>query len=269
MEWLGLLFNTRDMTLSIPHDKLAEIHTTLLEWSTRKVAHKQQLQSLLGSLFHVAQCVAPARLFLNRMLSTLRSCPLQGSVLLTDDFRKDLSWFTKFMTGSNGVYLLDKKLEKPVIIKVDSCLTGGGGWCRDQAYSKVYSPALQAQQLPICALECMNALAAFRQWAPSLNNRHVQLQSDSATAVAVLQAGRGRDPFLQAAAREFWLLAARHSIELRVVHISGSELLSSVDALSRSHTHSSFKQVADSFLNTQGVKLINISDKQFLPPLNW
>ena len=54
MVWLGLLFNTKDMTLSIPPDKLADIHTTLLEWSTRKVAHRQQLQSLLGSLFHVA-----------------------------------------------------------------------------------------------------------------------------------------------------------------------------------------------------------------------
>jgi hypothetical protein len=91
--WLGLLFNTVDMTVSIPPEKLSDIIHHLYAWHSKLSAHRQQLQSLLGKLFHVSQCVLPARKFLNRMLATLRKCPQVGRVLLDDDFRKDVRWF--------------------------------------------------------------------------------------------------------------------------------------------------------------------------------
>ena len=269
MVWLGLLFDTINMTVSIPQGKLDDITATLQDWQQRATAHKTQLQSLLGSLFHIAQCVPPARLFLNRMLATLRECPQVGRVVLGDDFRKDMAWFQKYMAVTNGVYLLDQDFGTPVIIQVDSCQTGAGGICDKQAYHVQYSEELLKRGLDICHLECLNALAAVRLWGPVLKHRNIQLQSDSATAVAVLQAGRGRDPLLQAAARELWLLSARHQFHLSVTHVPGEQLLTTADALSRFHLGPQFRNLVDTLIEHHGVTIMDTQPAMFKPPLDW
>jgi hypothetical protein len=90
-------------------------------------------------------------------------------------------------------------------------------------------------------MECLNCLVALRTWAHTLKGQAVLLQCDSAIAVATLQHGRGRDLTLQAIAREIWLLAATHSIDLQVEHIAGELLTQSADALSRWHKGPSFE----------------------------
>ena len=54
-----------------------------------------------------------------------------------------------------------------------------------------------------------------------------------ATSVSILQAGIGRYGFIQACARELWLLTAQHGTTLMVEHITGEQLAGTGDALSR------------------------------------
>ena len=54
---------------------------------------------LLGKLFHMAQCCQPTRLFLNRMLAMLRQCPVVG-----EEFKKDITWFCKYLAGTNTIF---------------------------------------------------------------------------------------------------------------------------------------------------------------------
>jgi hypothetical protein len=75
MTCLRVEFNTLDMTMSIPPQKLQDTLQLVLDWSHRKTASPTQLKSILGKLFHIAQCCKPARLFLSHMLATLRACP--------------------------------------------------------------------------------------------------------------------------------------------------------------------------------------------------
>jgi hypothetical protein len=271
MVWLGLLFDTINMTISIPKDKIVEVLDLLQAWRVKTSATRKQLQSILGKLFHVGQCIAPARKFVNRMLTTMRACPVHGRIILDDDFKKDLQWFVHFMPSTNGVYLLDQTWREPVSVVVDSCLTGAGAACIDikQAYQFVYPLDLLQRKLSICQLECLNALAAIRLWAPQFVGRCVELKSDSAAAVAVLQAGRGRDQLLQAAARELWLISALNHLNVRVTHVPGASLLSSADALSRAHTHVSFKLLADQFCVDNNIVCTNLVADKFQLPLNW
>jgi hypothetical protein len=269
MIWLGLQFNTVDMTVAIPEVKLREIHLLLSQWLSKSKAHKTQLQSLLGRLFHVAQCVRPARLFLNRMLATLRRCPQLGFVTLDQDFKKDIIWFVKHMRDTNGIYLLDQNFGDPIIIQVDSCETGAGALCQSRAYNYVYKQVLLREQLGICQLECLNALAAIRHWGHLFNKRHVCVQSDNAASVVVLQAGRGRDQVLQAVAREMWLLSVQFQCHVTFEHVSGVSLLPTADALSRMHTASSFKALVDILIQDRNVTLEFVSDDRFLLPVDW
>ena len=62
------------------------------------------------------------------------------------------------------------------------------------------------------------ALKVFcRQWA----KKRVLVHCDNQAVVCVLQLGKANDPFLEAYARNVWLWAATHDIELTYVHAMG------------------------------------------------
>ena len=125
---------------------------------------------------------------------------------------------------------------------VDSCLTGAGGLLDQQAYALQYPPAIMDKQHPICHLEALNCVLALKLWGPQLAGKKVSLHCDSATAVDVLQAGRGRDHYIQHCAREVWLLTARLDIDLSMQHVSGEQLRDSANALSRRHLGAPYQQ---------------------------
>ena len=67
MVWLGILFDTLTLTMSIPEDKLEQILNDLKWWNGQTHATRKQMQSLIGSLQFVAKVSPPVRLFINRM----------------------------------------------------------------------------------------------------------------------------------------------------------------------------------------------------------
>jgi hypothetical protein len=166
--------------------------------------------------------------------------------------------------------MLKQQSPPACVIVADSCISAGGAACPvvKQAYSFVY-PRHVSQDLEICHLECLNVLADFRLWAPLLKDKNVELRSDSATAVAVLQEGRGRDQCLQGAAREIWLLATINEIDIKSVHVSGESLFSSVDALSRQHLSQSFKELAHKYCQSLHLEIVLPPSTVFSAPLDW
>ena len=75
--------------------------------------------------------------------------------------------------------------------------------------------------LNIAHLEMVNILVALkvfcRQWA----KKWVLVHCDNEAVVCVLQLGKAKDPFLGACARNVWLWAATHDIELIYVNVMG------------------------------------------------
>ena len=63
----------------------------------------------------------------------------------------------------------------------------------------------------------------------------VHRQSDSNVAMAIFQADRGRDPFIQVCAHEIWLECAHQEMTLGVSHTHREALEGSVDSLSCWH----------------------------------
>ena len=80
---LGVLIDTVKGTISIPPDKLQDVTSTVLQWLSRDVASKRDLQSILGLLLYVHKCIKPARIFLNRMFDLLRFAHSRQKVTLT------------------------------------------------------------------------------------------------------------------------------------------------------------------------------------------
>ena len=57
MIFVRISFDTKNLTISIDGQRLAEISQLVLDWLTKQVCNKKDLQSLLGKLNFVSQCV--------------------------------------------------------------------------------------------------------------------------------------------------------------------------------------------------------------------
>ena len=70
---LGVIINTVDSTLSVPDEKLQEVVLKFeAVYMSRHITLKQ-LQFVIGSLMFIHKCVKPTRIFISRLLDTLRS----------------------------------------------------------------------------------------------------------------------------------------------------------------------------------------------------
>ena len=238
MRWIGLDFDTDLMQIRIPEDKLQSMLHITRAWLHKKKATKAQLQSLLGKYFHVGQCVRPARLFLARMLETLRQAPDTGHATLCNEFRKDLRWFSHYLSTTNGIYIIQPGVHT-VEIELDSCLTGCGAICGTQFYAQEYPQSIQAHNHHISRLELLNIVVACRTWAPEYVGARFLVRCDNTAAVFVIRSARGRDPYMLQCARALFLVTARHQVQIDACHKPGAQM-QLPDALSRLHLNPGF-----------------------------
>ena len=90
MVFLGILFNTVAMTMSIPQQKLSELLQLILHISHANHITRHSQQSLLGLISYVTACVCLARIFMAALLNGLRGLPCHATLSITDDIRADL-----------------------------------------------------------------------------------------------------------------------------------------------------------------------------------
>lgn len=107
---LGINVNVETGIISIPEEKLGEIVDICASWGHKSKTHRRALQSLVGSLLYIHKCVKPARLFVNRILATLREAPNEGFIELSPAFHRDIAWFNSFLPSFNGQIYFNKHL---------------------------------------------------------------------------------------------------------------------------------------------------------------
>ena len=222
---LGVLVNTIDGTVSVPSDRMVEIVTLVNEWQGKKKSSKVELQSLIGKLQYVTKCVLQSRVFLNRLLETLRSMKEKKSIKLSASFQKDLKWWAMFIEKYNGVSFIPASIwtEPDVTFATDSCLVGCGGFCDGEYFHASFPDSIKQQQLPIHCLEMLTVLIGVRIWGSRLEGQKVQIFCDNEPAVHVINSGRTKDSFMGSCIRELWLEVSKFGFQLRAVHLPGEE----------------------------------------------
>ena len=105
--------------------------------------------------------------------------------------------------------------------------------CQGEAYHTECPQQVFSQSHPICHFEALNVIVAIKMWAQKYKGKLFNLFCDSATAVAIFQASRGRYTFLQSCARKVWLNCDIWDLTLCVAHVNSEEIKSSTDALSQ------------------------------------
>lgn len=238
MQWLGYNINSQLMYIAIPPDRLQQVLHECQEWLTKERATHTSIQSLVGKLVHLANCVRHARKFTSRILATLRSMNDSGKdwTTLGQEFKLDIQWFLAYSETANGVSPLTPAKEI-IYIECDSSLEGGGGNSLTHYYKWKY-PRTHTDKYPsIHMLEAVNLLIAYRTLCPTSGTagKCVIIATDNLASHFALLTGRTRDSVLGVCARELWLEAARKDHDIEIIHKEGTAI-PLADALSRFYT---------------------------------
>lgn len=233
VEWLGYLIDTHAMTVAIPPKKLQEVVQECEKWINRSRVTKSMIQSLLGKLAHISNCVQHGRKFLSRILSTLRAMEKRTWTTIDSEFIKDVKWFLTYAETANGITLYNPAT--PIlVIECDSSLTGGGGNSPTHCYTWTYTKKYMKEYPVIHQLEAINIIVAYRTLAHLRDSRQTQILilTDNISSSWALMSGRTKDTILAACARELWLEAAKNGDTIQIEHRPGVEI-PLADALSR------------------------------------
>ena len=263
MTWLGIHFDTVAMTMSIPTVKIQECLTITHSWTSKTHVTHAQLKSLLGKLFHISQCSPTLRLFVNRLLDTLRSSPKDNkSIALDNEAQADITWINQFLSHYNGVQLIHSAPSVGIPVVLDSCLTGAGGHFGKLAFHTPYPPHITDKKLHITQLEMINVMAAVRLWAHLWSGHSLLILCDNAATVSVLQTGRGRDRILLHCARIIWHYSTAYDFRITVEHIPGTDN-NLADSLSRYHTHPTHKETVDKLVVNHQLHICSVDSSIF------
>jgi hypothetical protein len=213
IHFIGYLIDTVQMIVSIDPIKIQEIIQLLTAWKSKTTATKHQLQQILGKLHYVSRCCPPARLFVGRMLFTLRMASDKGHVRIGTSFQADITWFLTFLPQYNGVHLINPPKKHCAI----TCQI------HDQKAVTSYLENVYSFDIPAkhhySTLQCRVLWTIFicaKLWASKWSHTHVIIHSPSTKAATVINTGASRHDNEMQLARNIWLLSSVHEFTINV-----------------------------------------------------
>ena len=243
MVFLGILFNSVDMTMSVTTDRLTELLSRCQSLLDSSVVCRRDLQSLLGVMAFVTACVRPARIFMSSLLNTLRAHSSSRLCSLTPENKSDLRWWCHFVPSYNGVSLIKTApwIHDSLSFSTDACGSGAGGYFNGEFFHTPFPhPIMLLYGHDINILELLTIMVALKLWGTALHSQRVIISCDNENSVFALNSGRSRTPGMQRCLREIWFLSAVFDFEIRADHVLGvSNAIA--DHLSRWHLSPSHK----------------------------
>ena len=103
MEFLGNTVDTIKKTIEVSETRKIELLELCEKCKNLRFFTKRQLQSLIGKLSFVTNCVRPGRIFISRLLQVLRECSEQEKHEVTQEIKQDLRWWQNYLPSFNGV----------------------------------------------------------------------------------------------------------------------------------------------------------------------
>jgi hypothetical protein len=213
--WIGVVYDTIDMTMCIPPSVISETLNLVSTWLIKDSATRHELQILLGKLFHAGKCCHAARLFVARMLATLRSTSPTGAVTLTSSFRADLRWWSTMLPVYNGRLLI--QLQRPIHHLYLYSNSIQFTVCTPSNTTTALFPQGVATNNSGSHGDCFAVLWALNLWGIQWSEGELQICCDNPNNLQVLVHGRSRDEAVLGIARDIWLVTARWDIRLTPV----------------------------------------------------
>ena len=75
-------------------------------WANKAVAHRKEVESLIGKLQFMAKCIKAGRIFLGRLIQWIRGMNRTDRYRIPREARKDIIWWTRCAEQYNGISLI-------------------------------------------------------------------------------------------------------------------------------------------------------------------
>ena len=249
LTFLGVVIDSVSRELSLPLDKLQELHSLLQIWHNKKKATKRELQHLVGKLNWAARIVRGGRTFLRHIIDL--SCSLKRKhhhKRITSSAHADIAWWLQFISIFNGTVHFLHEVPVPAAIGTsDACTAGGGAVLQNDWFYvnwQVDLPSIAMQHINVKEL-CTIVIGA-RRWANLWANKHIVIFSDNSCSVHAIKKGTVRNTMAMTLLREFFWLSAVHNFHLSARFIAGKDNIIS-DFVSRLDEHPDWYDVLSSF----------------------
>lgn len=257
--FLGVVLDLQEMTFELPLDKLTAFRRRIKK--LLKKARKQRplslkdLQSIVGTLISVNDCIWAARIHINSLIELLRQAleTDDGLVPFSDQATEDLQWWMDNLETWNG-----RSMHQPVvdeILETDASDSGFG------AVRKVPGQAMEVAHR-VLELEdkrhnnMKELLAAefglvhfTKKWNWTLKT--ILIKTDNMTTMAYINRMGGKIPNLCRIAERLHSFAVEHKLTVKAEWIAGVD---NVDADKASRFQEDYKE---SQLNPEIFEVVN------------
>ena len=237
---LGYLWNTTDMSISLPPEKLGNIKM-LSRKCLKSPSSLRTLATLLGLLVNSSNgfSFAPLhyRCFQLCFVKGLSYCSDWDEIWpLSESASKDLIWWSDCaLSDIQPVYF--NAISPDITIFTDACLSGwGSSLSTGDITSGQWSSIESLEHINFLELKAIHL--TILEFLPILSNKCIKIRSDNSTAVYYInKIGGTRSKKLCFLALEIWKLFQENNIKCHASHISGIDN-SAADFFSRySHCH--------------------------------
>ena len=234
MEFLGNTVDTVKMTLEVSPDRCKELLNLLKEWKTRRNYSKKQIQSLIGKLSFVTNCVRPGRIFLSRLIQAMTDCPEKGTVVVNEEIINDIDWWLGYLPSFSGVSILwlEDSLKIDELLASDASLIGGGATHGKEYFHFKFPGWILEETDNIAQREIYTIVVAIKLWGSRLAGKVVRFKTDNMISKFAINNGRSKDSFILMCLREITWILAKYEILLRCTYVN-TKLNTVPDSLSR------------------------------------
>jgi hypothetical protein len=252
LTYLGIEIDSIAMEARLDAARLATTKEMLSAWSEQSRCSHRDLLSLIGTLSFVAKVVRPGRIFLRRMINLATATEHCKLVKLSDDFKRDLQWWSDFIADWNGVsllYAVGWPADAACVVATDACESGLGAYCDGHWISRKWTTGelnmahshlgsvdatagVEAQARSMPFLELAALVIAAATWCDQWSGKRVTFHCDCEPVVFAASKLTSPSASMMHLIRSLFMIAARAHFEFRVLHIAG--VTNTVaDALSR------------------------------------
>ena len=235
VKFLGMEFDSCQMTVSVPSEKLRKVKqelTKLLETPRTKL---RKLAAIAGTLASFSMGFLPAFIHQRCMQQNIilfgkRKVPWDHEVPIFQRTKREIKWWISHMTQFNGRPIVEEE-SNAIHIYTDASKTGWG--CAAKTFSEVGFWDDPDQALSSNFRELKAIYLTLRTRLKELRNQTVIIHSDNTTSIAQINGQSSpRHPHLLRIAKQIWNLVLRNRIQIHAVHVRGGDNVDA-DLLSR------------------------------------
>lgn len=241
LTFLGVEFDTVEMVMRLPIDKIDKLKEKLVNCLGLKKITLRELQSLIGMLNFACQVIVPGRAFCRRLIdATCNVHKPYHKIRVTQSMKEDIRTWLRFLDTFNGTTVfLDEFWSYSDQLQLFSDSAGGkekgfgiyfrGRWAQANWPNSWVSKGLMTD---ITFLELFPVVVAINIWGQLLKNKRIIFRIDNMAVVTIIGKKSSKSPRVMSLVRKLVFSCLEFNILLKAEHIP-SRLNAITDSLSR------------------------------------